>query len=191
MSAVEPKPRVVGWYRPDVAARIWLVLPLCIVLTALGALLVGYGYGRLERVDPVGLHRDARAAEPQTAPVERGDGQDLAAMWLLFGVGFVLVASGPGLTILYLRRVWKRDEFLLLRTDALIASVNGAETTIPWDAIESIRFDPDRQEVALLMRGGDRQIVEPRLVEDAEKLAKDLEDVRRKAIWNLLPQQRS
>ena len=206
----EPQPpegRVVGWFRPDVSTRIWLFLPACILLTVAGALLVGYGYGRLERADPIGLHADARAFDQETfeggsdeggvgerptyAPVrERGEGEDLGAMWLFFGLGLALVASGPGLAIFFLRRIWLRDDFLLLRTDGLVESVNGRTTTTPWDAIEAVRFDPDRKAIELLMREGSLQQVEPRLVEDGESLAKHLEDVRRKAIWNLLPQQR-
>ena len=188
----EPAGRVIGWHRPGLTRGIWLILPLCILLTAAGALLVGYGYGRLERVDPVGLHRDARAAqrlEPSEAR-DRGEGEEVSAMWLLFGAGFLLVASGPALTILYLRRVWQRDDFLLLRTDALVASVDGAETSIPWDAIESVRFVAATKEIVLEMRDGGRRIVEPRLAGEGEPLARQLEDIRRKAIWNLLPQQR-
>ena len=38
-------------------------------------------------------------------------------MWAFFAVGLALVASGPGLAIVLLRRLWLRDDFLLLRTD--------------------------------------------------------------------------
>lgn len=184
---------MVGWYRPDVSARIWLALPACIVLTVLGALLVGYGYGRLERADPIGLHSDARAFElgeqasvrSGYAPHDRGEGETLGTMWAFFAFGLVLVASGPALAIAVLRRLWGRDDFLLLRSDALIASHEGESTRIAWDAIESVAFVPGRG-VELRMRAGDARLVEPALVDDAESLAKRLEEVRRKATWGLL-----
>jgi hypothetical protein len=189
--------RVVGWYRPDVSARIWLFLPASMILTVLGALLVGYGYGRLERVDPVGLHADARAFEESEraqahngyAVHDRGEDEPGGAMWLFFALGLLLVASGPGLAILVLRRIWGREDFLLLRTDALISSRDGESTRIEWDAIESVGFDPERG-VELRMRDGASQLVDPALVDDAESMAKRLEEVRRKASFGLLPQQR-
>lgn len=189
--------RVVGWYRPDVSARTWLFLPASMLLTVLGALLVGYGYGRLDRIDPVGLHADARAFEESERARahngyevhDRGESEALGTMWVFFALGLLLVASGPGLAIMVLRRVWARDDFLLLRTDALIASRNGKSTRIAWDAIESVAFDPEHG-VQLHMRDGDSQLVDPALVDDAESMAKRLEEVRRKATWGLLPQQR-
>lgn len=189
--------RVVGWYRPDVSLRIWLFLPACILLTVIGALLVGYGYGRLERVDPIGLHADARAfeqtdhaeAHDRFTPHDRGEGEAAGAMWLFFGLGLLLVASGPAVAILFLRRIWARDDFLLLRTDALIASHGGQQTRVLWDAIETVTFVPGRG-VELRMRDGEARLVEPALVDDGESLAKRLEEVRRKSTWGLLPQQR-
>lgn len=184
---------MVGWVRPSVGARIWLFVPACILLTAVGALLVGYGYGRLERVDPIGLHSDARSfeqterAHDRAAPHDRGQGEELGAMWLFFVVGLGLVASGPGLAIVFLRRTWARDDFLLLRTDALIASHDGEHTQVAWDAIETVAFVPGRG-IELRMRDGSTQLVEPALVDDGERLAKRLEEVRRKATWGLLPQ---
>ena len=195
---IEPSEgRVVGWYRPDVTLRIWLFLPACILLTVVGALLVGYGYGRLERVDPIGLHADARAfertehaaAHDRYPPHDRGEGEAPGTMWLFFALGLALVASGPGVAILFLRRIWSRDDFLLLRSDALIASHDGEHTRITWDSIETVAFVPGRG-VELRMRDGGAQIVEPALVDDGESLAKRLEEVRRKATWGLLPQQR-
>ncbi|MBO6936251.1 MAG: hypothetical protein JJ863_14850 [Deltaproteobacteria bacterium] len=189
--------RVVGWYRPDVSLRIWLLLPGCILLTVVGALLVGYGYGRLERADPIGLHADARAfeetehaaAHDRFTPHDRGEGDAAGAMWIFFVLGLALVASGPGVAILVLRRIWARDDFLLLRTDALIASHEGRHTRVAWDAIEAIAFVPERG-VELRMRDGGLQLVDPALVDDGETLAKQLEEVRRKSTWGLLPQQR-
>ncbi len=189
--------RVVGWYRPDVSARIWLFLPASILLTVLGALLVGYGYGRLERVDPVGLHADARAFEESERARarnryevhDRGEDEPLGTMWVFFALGLTLVASGPGLAIVVLRRIWGRDDFLLLRTDALIASRDGELTRIEWDAIASVAFHPGRG-IELSMRDGESRFVDPALVDDPESMAKRLEEVRRKASFGLLPQQR-
>jgi len=189
--------RVVGWYRPDISARVWLLLPACMVLTVIGALVVGYGYGRLERVDPVGLHADARAFEKSERARahdrfevhDRGEDGAGGSMWILFTLGLLLVASGPGLAIMVLRRIWGRDDFLLLRTDALIASRDGQSTRIEWDAIEKVAFDPERG-IELRMRDGESQVVDPALVDDAESMAKRLEEVRRKASFGLLPQQR-
>jgi len=192
----EPEARVVGWYRPDIKGRIWLFLPACILLTVFGALMVGYGYGRLERIDPIGLHSDTRAFEQgrdgetrRDAPQDRGEGDAAGPMWLFFALGLLLVASGPGVAIFFLRRLWARDDFLLLRTDALISSHEGAQERVRWDDIEAIAFVPGRG-VELQMRDGGTQLVEPGLVDDGETLARRLEEVRRKATWGALPQQR-
>ncbi len=114
-----------------------------------------------------------------------------ASLWWLFGLGLLLVISGPGVSIWGLRRSWKDDSFLLLRVDALIHRENGETLEVPWDEVERVEWSDAPAGVRLKMRSG-APILIPKAFAGVSgpALAKQLEDIRRKASFGLLPQQR-
>lgn len=180
--------RVVGWLRPDETGRVaWMMLGA--IPTLLGVLTVGYAYGRIEAVDPIGLHRDARefaSREGEHAPRERGTGE-WGGMPLVFLLGLGLVAAGPALAIGVLRSAWKRDEWLLLRTDAFVLRTGEGRCTVRWDDVERIRHDLETGEVRFEMRGDELFELPAQFTRgDARALALRLEEIRRKATWGLL-----
>lgn len=180
--------RVVGWLRPDETTRIaWMMLGA--IPTLLGVLTVGYAYGRIEAADPVGIHRDARAyavRAGELAPRERGRGE-WSGMPFVFLLGLGLVAAGPAIAIGVLRRTWGRDEWLLLRNDALMLQTGAGRCTVRWDDIERISHDIETGEVRFEMRGDEAFDLPPQFTRgDARALALRLEEIRRKATWGLL-----
>ncbi len=137
--------------------------------------------------DGIGYVAIAPVARHRPGTVRRHD----ASLWWLFGLGLLLVVSGPGVAIWGLRRSWKDDAFLLLRVDALIHRENGETLQVPWDDVERVEWSDAPPGVRLKMRSG-----APILIPEAfagvsgPALAQQLEDIRRKASFGLLPQQR-
>ena len=108
-------------------------------------------------------------------------------------VGILMVASGPAWSIRGFRRLIQGDdeEFLLLRTDGVLAILAGKRWELAWDDVDEVVHLTTDDSVELRLRDGQvHRIVEPLVGIDPRGLARRLEDVRRKAIWNLLPQQR-
>ncbi|MEM1414460.1 MAG: hypothetical protein AAGH15_06150 [Myxococcota bacterium] len=219
-SLYPPGERVVGWYRHDDFARLArAVLPLALV-TSLGCVLVGYAHGRLATLDPLLLHAgegpvatEARRPRPPTlaerraqlrhvVPAPRGaDGPGEALTWVLFALGLGLVAAGPLMMLWRLRGFLRKEDFLLLRTDGLVHQADALRLSLRWDDLERVRYDGDRDAIALVLReprpapGTDVPVDAILLREryagtSKERLAAQLEELRRKAIWGLLPQQR-
>ena len=159
----------------------------------LGAIIVGYGFGRLEVLDPAGLHQDSRDyAESHTetivAPAHPPSSDaPVGSPWALFLTGLALVASGPTLAFVVLGRVWRRDEWILLRDDALVLQTGEADTTLRWDAMDRIFYDPNLDVVALTFLEGEDMAL-PRRFDggDAEETATRLDTIRRKASFGLL-----
>lgn len=195
--------RLLGFIRPDDTKRIAVIL-LGALPMVLGAILVGYGFGRLEVLDPAGLHRDSRDYaqshdEPILAPAmpvtggtagttgtdESGDAP--GSPWLLFLGGLALIASGPTLAFVVLGRLWRRDEWVLLRDDALVMQFTDGDTTLRWDEMDRIFYDPDLDVVALTFRTGE-DLALPRRFDggDAKETAVRLDTIRRKASFGLL-----
>lgn len=187
--------RVLGFIRPDDTKRIAVIL-LGALPMVLGAILVGYGFGRLEVLDPAGLHRDARnyaathhhesivaPATPSPAEVPSEPGSP----WLLFIAGLSLVASGPLLAFVVLGRLWRHDEWVLLRDDALVMQFIDGDTTLRWDEMDRIFYDPHLDVVALTVMTGE-DLALPRRFDggDAKETANRLDAMRRKACFGLL-----
>ena len=184
--------RVVGFIRPDETKRIALIM-LGALPMVLGAILVGYGFGRLEVLDPAGLHRDARSyAEDHLDPLVPAQTANAPAdapgsPWLLFVAGLSLVASGPALAFVVLGGIWQRDEWILLRDDALVLQFRDGDTTLRWDAMDRIFYDPNLDVVALtFLEGEDRSLPSRFDGGDAKETAQRLDALRRKASFGLL-----
>ncbi|MEM6955889.1 MAG: hypothetical protein AAF411_20955 [Myxococcota bacterium] len=212
--------RVIGFIRPDDTRRIAWIFLLAFP-TVVGAMLVGYGYGRLDAVDPVGIYDgfseprpepdaaheelvqavgarssvdvpspalEPSAAERRLRDPEPPSSDDAWIGWLEFAVGFVLIAAGPLGAIVLLRRVWMRDEWVLLRDDALVVQAIDGDRTLPWYDVEKVRFDEDVGKVAFELRSGEPAFLLPDRFDggDARETAERLETMRRKSSWGLL-----
>ncbi|MEM9067051.1 MAG: hypothetical protein AAGE52_01055 [Myxococcota bacterium] len=211
---------IVGWYRRDDTRRLlWILLP-AMIPPVLGSLLIGLSYPRIDNIDPLGVRhhyaeefpdvrpedeeragfRDRRRAQrphPHAGPIPRNRGEDIApedkgSVWLLFAFGLGMVIAGPAIVIWGLRRSWRREGILMLRIDGLVHENDGTTQRVPWEEIEVVRYDDGEDAITVLMRGE----AQPILIHEKfagiskEQLAKQVEDVRRKAMFNLLPQQR-
>ncbi|MFT5356851.1 MAG: hypothetical protein ACI9KE_004077 [Polyangiales bacterium] len=184
--------RLLGFIRPDDTKRIAVIF-LGAIPMVLGAVIVGYGFGRLEVIDPAGLHHDAREyahshSEGIVAPADAAHGDaPVGSPWFLFLAGLALVASGPILAFVVLGRIWRRDEWILIRDDALVMQFADGDTTLRWDAMDRIFYDPNLNLVALTFLEGEDMAL-PRRFDcgDAKDTAIRLDAIRRKASFGLL-----
>lgn len=187
---------LVGWYRRDDMPKLLWLLWLSMVPTLAGSILVGLAYPRIDEVDPLGVRGAVPVDAASTAPRPRawpaGFPDSEAGVWGIFVGGLLLIAAGPAAVILGLRRSWRREAMLLLDVDGLVHEDETGALRVRWDDVERVTYDPERDAVALRLRSGAPPI---RLghrfagVSNAQ-LAQRLEDVRRKASFGLLPQQR-
>ncbi len=190
--------KIVGWFRRDETKRLYRALLPAMIPTAIGALVVAWAIATIDQRDPYARYR---ARPMMVAAPEQPFDQDGRVSTPLeraaLAIGLALTASGPFFAILGLRRVMRREDFLLLRTDA-IAYHRGSESDesdiwlVTWDEIERVEYDAPSDAVDLVLRkGGVVKLVDHFADISNEDLAAKLRDVHRKAIWNMLPQQTS
>lgn len=199
---------VVEWYRPDPMRRIVRIFLPAVLSITFGSLLVFWGVTHVQERDPARV-RAMRApfgpirpgpGVPGPAPVADPDDLDATPFHAdftpletaLFVGGFLLVIAGPLSVISRLHRVMQTDEYLLLRTDGALVRLGKEKKLVTWDELDSVVYDSASGAIELRMRD---DVPPLRLTQrfagiDAEALAKRLEEVRRKAIWKVLPQQR-
>ncbi len=191
----EEEKLLVGWYRRDDMPKLLWLLWLSMVPTLAGSILVGFAYPRIDEVDPLGVRGVPVASAPQPPPPRRWpagvpDGE--ATVWGMFVGGLLLIVAGPAAVLWGLRRSWRHEATLLLDVDGLVHEDEAGVLRVQWDDVERVVYDPEGDAVALRLRTGAPPI---RLghrfagVSNAQ-LAQRLEDVRRKASFGLLPQQR-
>lgn len=161
---VAPGERVVEWYRHDASRRIVRILIPSSFVLATGAVLVSRSLFIRELTD---------------------------AGALLGLLGLILVALGPLSAIVGLRRVLRAEDFLLLCTDGLFHHAGGTVERYLWADIERVEFDEGRDGIELRMRNGERHRIDKRFAGIGNPaLAHRLDEVRRKATFGVLPQQR-
>lgn len=107
-------------------------------------------------------------------------------VWLLFVLGFLLVASGPTSIIVSLGRTWKDDLFLLLRVDGLIHQTREGRHHVEWDRVERVEHDAGVVRLRMRDESASYEIHERFAGIDSAALATRLEDARRKASFGLL-----
>jgi hypothetical protein len=153
--------RAVEFYRVDMSRRITAVVLLCPLPTIAGMLLL--------------MRPMQGRVEPTPA-------------WIALGIlGLLLVAAGPLSMILSLRRVFQSDDYLLLRTDGLLEHVGDRSVLYPWDDLESVKYDETSGTVVLRARdGSEAHLAHPLAGIQPPALAARLDEVRRKAIWELI-----
>ncbi|MCU0675729.1 MAG: hypothetical protein MUE69_23415 [Myxococcota bacterium] len=107
-------------------------------------------------------------------------------VWLLFALGFLLVAAGPTSIILGLGRTWKDDLYLLLRVDALIHQTRDGRHHVAWDQVARVEHDAGVVRLRMRDESSPYEIRERFAGIDPPALAARLEEVRRKASFGLL-----
>ena len=190
--------KIVGWFRRDETKRLYRALLPAMIPTAIGALVVAWAIATLDQRDPYARYR---ARPMMVAAVEQPFDQDGRVSTPLervaLAVGLALTASGPFFAIWGLRRVMRREDFLLLRTDAIAYhrgdGVGDSDIwLVTWDEIELVAYDKETDSVDLTLRaGGVVKIADHFADITNEELSAKLREVHRKAIWSMLPQQRA
>jgi hypothetical protein len=153
---------MVEFYRVDAMRRMRFVLSRGAALMACGALVVGLSF--LTRA---------------------GEGGRIAAAAL--GAAFVL--SGSLSTIIGLHAVLREEAYIALRRDGLEIATADACAAIAWDELAAVRCDrrDGGERIVLVHRdGGERELSQAFAGTTRAALAKRLDEVRRKAQWNLL-----
>jgi len=155
--------RVVEWYRVDIARRMLAVLVPSAALLLAGSLLASHAF-------VIG---------------------DLPTSSAMLGVGgLLLVIVGPLAAIIGLRRLLTAEDYLIVRTDGVLHHVGDRQMHVRWEDLEAVRWEPESDGIEL-RGGGERFVVHERFSGIRNRaLAERLEEVRRKAIHDLLPQQR-
>jgi hypothetical protein len=152
--------RVVGWYRLDDTRRILrVVFPMAIAM-AIGSAVVGLAFTRLDALDPSTLNATRTPPPPSgrvsgpalegawvsgpsappgvyrrapAPPVRRAEIP--ASVWVLFALGFSLVAMSVIALLAGLGQLWKREFYLLLRVDALVHQDASGSHRVAWDDV--------------------------------------------------------
>lgn len=176
-------PRLVAWYRPEIARRLRRVL-----LPAAGLMLLGslaWAHVKLFHGGPDVLGRAAPPAQGTPLPPAP---LPPAEAFGLMAIGLVLCVAGGLLAILGLLRTMREDVYLALRTDGALWHRGGDEVFLPWGELERVRWDAEQAALVFERRDGDAPFQLGGRFADVEgpELARRLDDVRRKAIWGLL-----
>lgn len=150
------------FFRLDRSDVIVPTLGIAIALTMAGSLLVAVGFL---------MHRGG-------SPFEH----------VVTVLGILSTASGPALVFVRLRRVLAEEAFVALRSDGLALHKGAVETLIAWDELTAARFDEAQKGIVLERRDKEPLLVTDRFSGiDHATLAKRIDDLRRKASFNLLP----
>jgi hypothetical protein len=106
----------------------------------------------------------------------------------IFAVGIVLVIVGGLTTIVRFTRALRDETCVVARTDGIVVQADGRETFFAWGDLARVRFDEVARVLVLERTDGTTHHLEDRRYGDATagELAKQLDDLRRKAGWNLL-----
>jgi len=187
--------RAVAWYRRRAPGR-RAPLVLAVVLTLAGATTSAVGLARVDALNPHLRHAPAHLVGIDAAPVtgEHANVSELPAAgrftWFAAGLGLLLL--GAATAIVQLRRELVREEYLLLHTEGFSHLRGGQVVEVGWDEVESVTYDPEKKAVSLRMRGYEEGwLLSDRFIGvDGPTLARRMEEVRRKASFGLLPEQR-
>ena len=156
------EPSVISFYRVDQSRRIRRVLSLGAGLITLGAIVM--------------------AASFLTRHTE--DFRKVATT-----IGFACTIAGGLSAVIGMSRALREDAYLVVRTDGLVTQSGGEETLFRWADIERIRVGEDARTIVVERADGSVVTVSDRPFAGTETkaLAGELDGMRRKAAWNLLP----
>ena len=157
-----PEPTVVTFFRVDQSRRIRGVLVVGAGLITLGAIIMAFSF--------ITRHTS--------------DFRSVATT-----VGLACTIAGGLSAVIGMSRALREDTYLVVRTDGLVTQSAGKETLFRWGDIEKIRVGEDARTIVVLRTDGSSVVVadQPFAGTDATSLAGELDGMRRKASWNLLP----
>lgn len=160
-AAASGRPSVIEWYRLDESRRLTRVLVLGALLLLTGAI---------------------------SAAVALGAARVPAEMRTVLGfIGGIFTAAGPLSVIIRLQMAMRKDDYLMLRADGLLSHVESARFFLPWDTMDHVSYDEASNVIEVHMRNEDVYRLRDRFCGiGPRELAKRLDMVRRKAIWNLI-----
>ena len=161
MSSTEA-PSVISFYRVDQSRRIRRVLIVGAGLITVGAIVMALSF----------LTRNTDAVR-QVATT----------------LGLVCTVAGGLGAVVGMSRALREDTCLVVRTDGLMTQSAGQETLFRWADIERIRLGADAETIVVVRLDGTEITVADRPFAGTETkaLAGELDTMRRKAAWNLLP----
>jgi hypothetical protein len=159
--ATEPRGACVASYRIDMTARIWPLLVPATIFISLGALGVCMAF------------------------VSHGPLHPYAGAITLVGAAFML--AGLVLTIFVARPVLAHDEYLAALELGLLVKLDGEEKFFEWARIARVGWDAAVAGVVVTLREGAPLVVsKPFGRAQGAEVAQKLDEVRRKAEFNLL-----
>lgn len=109
-----PGPHIIEFYRVDPWPIMRRVLVTGSAILTTGGLVIGVSFLARQSVDV-----------------------RLAAML----TGFALIFFGAAFTILGMHRILRGEVSLVLRSDGVCIQSDGAETLVPWDDLQAVRWD--------------------------------------------------
>ena len=113
-----------------------------------------------------------------------------AVIWTLALIGATTTPAGP---ILLLRRLFstmRDDDYLALRRDAVVLYCGLDRELATWDELEKVSWDDRLHCIRMERREGEPWLLHHRFSGiEPRALAKRLDDLRRKAGFNLIPRQ--
>jgi hypothetical protein len=161
MIAPQDRGGCVASYRIDMTARVWPFLVPATLLISLGALGVCMAF------------------------VTHGPFHPYATTITLAGASCML--AGLILAIFVARPVLTHDEYVAALETGLLLKLDGEEKFLEWSAIAGVRWDVELAGVLVRMREGEPLLVaKPFGRASGGEVAAKLDDVRRKAEFNLL-----
>lgn len=152
--------RAVEFYRADASVRITTIVLLCPIPVAIGLFVI---------------------AKPMHSAMEPW------AAWLLGITGLLFVIAGPLAMVLNLKRSLQAERYLLVRTDGVLERCGPDAVLHRWEDIEAVVYDGSSKEVILQYRDEDPVRLTNRYAGiDPRNLARRLDEVRRKSLFNLI-----
>lgn len=183
---------VVEHYRLDASRALSRALGTGAFVVTLGAVLMGVAI-LVPRLDP------SREARPMTARAAIFRGQAVTAdgtpvpsqttAWelALAGLGLICVAGGSAWAILGLRTVMSEESYLALRNDGAYFRHGRERSLLPWEEVETVRWDPEARAVVFVRHDGSTWVRAERFAgTEGSEIAKRASEVRRKALFGLL-----
>lgn len=181
--------RIVDGYRRDLRGRLALAVFPAFAIAALGAVLAFFGARSVLARDPSRAYAGrptAASVRPQVLPPQAPEREP----FLLYA-GAALCMLSPLVMGFSLHRVADERDFLLLRHDGLVHERGGRALLYRWDEVDSVRHDASTGALVLVVRDeGEVRISERYAGTSPEALALRVAEVRRKALFQLLPSQR-
>lgn len=181
---------VVDGYRLDVSRRLVAALLPGAFAAMLGAVLLLIGIQPLAAREPERFLYRRPTFQPYHPAGEVQHYMTPREQTLAFG-GAMLLLLSPFVLGFGLRRLLVVEDFLVLRTDGLLRQAGTNSELVRWDDVEEVRYDEATDSVRLALRDGGEHVIRDRFTGlDQKELAKRVAEVRRKALFRLLPAQR-